>query len=153
MASSSNRKKPEVLHIWTQTQINQWLWFACICLSWTQTNPRLWFVSILTDHGIHKNSGSFFFLMPNSAALVLVAAPGVSVSCRIFCCGAQALWLWLSDSAIAAHELSCPTACGIFVPQPEIEPTSPALRGGFLTTDPPGSPNPGLPDHREAVVM
>ena len=39
-------------------------------------------------------------------------------------CGAQAL--------VVAPGLSCPTACGIFVPQSE--PASPALEGRFLTT-------------------
>ena len=34
--------------------------------------------------------------------------------------------------------LSCPVACGILVPQPGIEPASPALEGGFFTTGPPG---------------
>ena len=34
--------------------------------------------------------------------------------------------------------LSCPAACGILVPRPGIEPVSPALEGGFLTTGPPG---------------
>ena len=29
-------------------------------------------------------------------------------------------------------------ACGILAPQPGIEPTAPALEGGFLTTGPPG---------------
>ena len=33
-----------------------------------------------------------------------------------------------------------PTACGILVPQPGIEPVSPAMAGGFLTTVPPGKP-------------
>ena len=37
-----------------------------------------------------------------------------------------------------AHGLSCPTACGILVSQPGIEPTFPALAGGFLTPGPPG---------------
>ena len=37
-----------------------------------------------------------------------------------------------------AHRLSCTTACGILVLQPRIKPTSPALGGGFLTTEPPG---------------
>ena len=32
--------------------------------------------------------------------------------------------------------LSCPMACGILAPQPGIEPTSPTLEGGFLTTGP-----------------
>ena len=36
--------------------------------------------------------------------------------------------------------LSCPAACGILVPQPGVEPVSPALRDGFLTTGPPGKP-------------
>ena len=34
--------------------------------------------------------------------------------------------------------LSCSVACGIFVPPPGIEPMSPALKGRFLTTGPPG---------------
>ena len=39
---------------------------------------------------------------------------------------------------VAAHGLSCSAACGILVPQPGIEPASPGLQGGFLTTGPPG---------------
>ena len=38
--------------------------------------------------------------------------------------------------------LSCPTACGVLVSQPGIEPTSPALQGGFLTTGPPQKSHP-----------
>ena len=37
-----------------------------------------------------------------------------------------------------ARRLSCPAACGILVPRPGIEPASPALKGGFFTTGPPG---------------
>ena len=33
---------------------------------------------------------------------------------------------------------ACSVACGISVPWPGIEPASPALRGEFLTTGPPG---------------
>ena len=36
-----------------------------------------------------------------------------------------------------AHGLSCSAACGI-LPGPGLEPMSPALAGGFLTTVPPG---------------
>ena len=36
------------------------------------------------------------------------------------------------------HGLSCPTACGILVPWPGIEPKFPALEGRFLTSGPPG---------------
>ena len=38
-----------------------------------------------------------------------------------------------------AHRLSCPEACGIFL-DPGIEPVSPALAGGLLTTGLAGSP-------------
>ena len=41
-------------------------------------------------------------------------------------------------SAVVARGLSCPTAGGILVPRPGMEPTSPALEGGFFTTGPPG---------------
>ena len=42
------------------------------------------------------------------------------------------------DSSIADLGLSCSEAGGILVPRPGIEPLSPALQGGFLTTGPPG---------------
>ena len=38
---------------------------------------------------------------------------------------------------VVAHGLSCSLACGILVPWPGIEPTSPALVGRFLATGPP----------------
>ena len=41
-------------------------------------------------------------------------------------------------SVVAVRGLSCPMACGILVPQPGIEPMSPALEGRVLTTGPPG---------------
>ena len=64
-------------------------------------------------------------------------------------------WPWLQhlgsfaevhSSLVVAHALpgcmqpaglSCSVACGNLVPQPGIEPTSPASQGGFLTTGPP----------------
>ena len=58
------------------------------------------------------------------------------VACRIFCCGAcgllvsargllsscgaRAQQLQHTGSVVAAHGLSCPVACGILVPRPEI---------------------------------
>ena len=39
---------------------------------------------------------------------------------------------------IVTHGLHCPSVHGILVPQPGLEPTSPALQGRFLTTGPPG---------------
>ena len=51
-------------------------------------------------------------------------------------------WLWwvlnLNFSLAAVLRLRCLVACGILVPQPRIEPMSPALEDGFLTTGPPG---------------
>ena len=49
---------------------------------------------------------------------------------QTFCFGLQA-------SLVVARGLSCPAAYGILVLRPEIEPTSPALLGRFLTTGPP----------------
>ena len=36
------------------------------------------------------------------------------------------------DAAVVARALRCPKACGILVPQPGIEPLSPALQGVFF---------------------
>ena len=49
-------------------------------------------------------------------------------------------YLWPQELFIAACGLSCPMAYGILVLQAGIEPTSPALEGGFLTTQLPGNP-------------
>ena len=49
-------------------------------------------------------------------------------------------YLWPQGLFIAACGLSCPVAYEILVPRPGIEPTSPALEGGFLTTQLPGNP-------------
>ena len=41
-------------------------------------------------------------------------------------------------AVVAMRGLSCPAARGILVPAPGMEPASPELEGGFLTTGPPG---------------
>ena len=55
-------------------------------------------------------------------------------------CSGSSYWgtqvLGCAGSAAVVHGLSCPTACGILVPQPGIEPVSFALAGRFLTTAP-----------------
>ena len=43
-----------------------------------------------------------------------------------------------AHSVVGAPRLSFSMACGFLVPQPGIEPVSPALQGGFLTTEPLG---------------
>ena len=67
-------------------------------------------------------------------------APGsmgsVVVARWLSICGAWALEH--AGSVVAARWLSCPVACGTLVPPPGIEPASPALEGGLLTTGPPG---------------
>ena len=55
--------------------------------------------------------------------------------------GGSPCWvLAYAGSVVVVHQLRCPDACGIF-PGPGIEPLSPPLQGGFLTTGPPGKPN------------
>ena len=44
-------------------------------------------------------------------------------------------------SAALVYGLSCSRTCGILVPQPGMEPRSPALQCEFLTTDHQGSPS------------
>ena len=61
----------------------------------------------------------------------LVAVLGLLSSC-----GTQALER--EGPVVVVHGLSCPVACGILVPRPGIEPLSPSLEGGFLTSGPPG---------------
>ena len=53
--------------------------------------------------------------------------------------GLQSVWAQLlQGTGFRALGLSCPSACGILVPHPWMEPTSPALEDVFLTTGPPG---------------
>ena len=58
---------------------------------------------------------------------------------KVFRCSTQNLQLWRQGSVFVACGLSCSMACRILVPQPRIEPVSPALQGGFLTIGPPGN--------------
>ena len=51
---------------------------------------------------------------------------------------AWALQSWHVGSLVLVRRLSCPAACGILVLWPGIEPASPGLQDGFLTTGPPG---------------
>ena len=51
-------------------------------------------------------------------------------------CGMQSLSLRSASSVVVAGGLSCPVAYGILVSGSGIEPTSPALEGGFFTTGP-----------------
>ena len=73
---------------------------------------------------------------------LLLWCTGSLVQCGLLSsCGTRALER--AGSVVAAYGPSCPMACGILVPQLGIEPLSPALEGGFLTTGPPGK-SPGF---------
>ena len=56
----------------------------------------------------------------------------------------QAQQLRCAGSLVEARGLSHTVVCGVLVPQPEIEPASPALEGRFSTTGPPGK-SPAMP--------
>ena len=64
----------------------------------------------------------------------------IAASWTIFPCGSWILWSWHAVSRMQGLQylwLSCSASCVIFVAQPGIEPSSPALQGGFLATGPP----------------
>ena len=69
---------------------------------------------------------------------VLVAAHGVFIAACSLLTWAQSFSLVVVWALEQARVLSCPVAYGILVPQPGIEPESPELEGGVLTTGPPG---------------
>ena len=67
--------------------------------------------------------------------------PHLSLAVSGLSCELRELWRVFQDlssqrtsSLLEAHVLSCSVACGILIPQPGIEPMSPALQGRFLTT-------------------
>ena len=60
------------------------------------------------------------------------------LSCTLFCFiffGCIRPLFQCLGSVVAVQELSCLFPCETSVPQPGIEPMSPALEGGFLTTE------------------
>ena len=82
------------------------------------------------------------------AVLGLPLSRGDFSSCGALasCCGTWALGSGARGLVVSVHglslagarELSCPAARRILVPQPGIQPTSPAMEGRFLATGPPG---------------
>ena len=87
------------------------------------------------------------YLMTNNVECLFIYLSAICISFfKIFylavsglSCGMWDLSLQCSGfSRVVVCGLSCPAACGILVPQPEIEPASPASEGGFLNTGPRG---------------
>ena len=98
-------------------------------------------ISLLFKKHIHFISLWLHWVFVAAHRLSLVAAfRGCSLLCAgllqsdLSCCRAGSLWH--TDSAVVAHELSCPSACGIFPNQGSN--FYPALAGEFLTSGPPG---------------
>ena len=73
-----------------------------------------------------------------ACGLSLVMSRGYSPVAASLCVGFSCRRGW--TAVVAPHRLSCPEACGILIPGPGIEPVSPALQGGFLTTGLSGKP-------------
>ena len=74
-----------------------------------------------TAHLSIKLLKNYLFIWLNQ---IFLASWGLSLQCM--------------DSLVVAHGLSCSVACGILVPGPGVEPASPALQDGFVTTGPSG---------------
>ena len=104
--------------------------------------------------GLHCHA--WVFSSCGEEGLLFIAVRGLLIVVAS-CCGAWALGAWAS--VVVAHGLS---SCGSWalecrfsscgarasllrgmwdLPGPGLEPMSPALAGGFLTTAPPGKPN------------
>ena len=99
-------------------------------------------------------SGSSLLCRPFSSCskLELLSSCGTKAShcCGLSCCGARApgqagsvVAAWgVSSCSSQALEDSFSSSMGMCsLPRPGIEPTSPALAGGFFTTEPPGKPH------------
>ena len=67
-----------------------------------------------------------------------LAVLGLSCGTGDLHCDQQDLLLQRMDSVVVASRFSCSKACGILVSHPGIEPVSPELEDGFITTGLPG---------------
>ena len=63
------------------------------------------------------------------------------------------IYFWLHQVFVKVCGLSCPTACGILVPWPEIEPASSILEGWFLSTRPSGRFQVAIAKRKEIPFM
>ena len=108
--------------------MNQWhRSFNCLFLK----NIYLFILFFLAASGLGCSVRASLQLRYAGFSLVVV--------CRLLSsCGTWALQLRHTGSVVVARGLSCPAACKFLVPLPGIEPASPALEDGFLTTGPPG---------------
>ena len=84
----------------------------------------------------------FFFLINLSfAALGLRCGARASHCFGFSCCGARGLGSRALERRLSSCGARAQLLCGMWdLPGPGLEPVSPALAGGFLTTTPPGTP-------------
>ena len=110
--------------------------------------------SIVLADGFFTTESPGKSLIPDPSFLLTCLIFGCATSSRLACassscyaqvphcggfagCTVWALGIWAS--AVMAHRFSCCTAWGIFLEQ-GLEPITPALASGLLTTVPPGKP-------------
>ena len=97
----------------------------------------------------YRRAFYFIYLFFQYLFILFLAASGLSCSTQGPSLPHMGSGMWalslqrVGFSLVAACGLGCPTACGILVPRPGIEPPSPALEGRFLTTGPPGKSSGG----------
>ena len=109
-------------------------WFP----SWT--SQILFFIQLILP-GPSEGAGASSSLGPTDLLGLPVSSLAFSFllfECLFLYLTSLGLTLQHTGSVVAVCGLSCSTAYGILVPWPGIEPSSPALQGGFLTTGPPG---------------
>ena len=105
--------------------------FAEACRTFSLRCTVCWGFSLAVVCGLLSGCGVRVFSLSSCG----MRAPGCV---GFIVCGTRALSLRRTSSIVVVCGLSCPTACRILVPPPGIEPTFPALEGGFFTTGPPG---------------
>ena len=132
----------------SQKHLGQWAWFLLgFCLatwlvrSWFSIQESNWGLQqwkrrVLTT-GPSGKSRLWGFFKIYLAVLSQLQHSGCFVSVhRLSSCTVRAPEQWAS--IVTSQGLTCSAAGGVLVPWLGIEPVSPALQGGFLTTGPPG---------------
>ena len=123
----------------TYGKILVFLWLSIISL-YIYTTASL---SIHLLMGTHLFFLMFIYLCD---CVILVVSHGIfAEACRVFRYSTRGLLCSHGTCAlvhvgwvVVVHGLNCHMACVILVPWPGTEPASPALKGGSLTTGPPG---------------
>ena len=111
---------------------------------YTRLLPLLYVFSLFLHLFIFVDAGSWLLCELSSSCSVRASHCGgfccraQAVGCTGFCsCGSQAL-----EHRLSSHGTRASLVPGMWdVPRSGMEPTTPALAGGFFTTEPPGKPH------------